>query len=1203
MRLINDINKSLPDQQKKFLSVVSIEFMFKKKSIYISIILLLAGGSFSAFAQLPIFLMPTHQDITVHDCKGEFHDSDAGPGGTYLAQASDTFRICTGGTISMSFLQFQLENGFDTLFFYNGTAMNSGTLIGAYTGSNTPTGITANGCLTVFFKSSFALQDIGWVARWRSTVVPPVPPTLSISGTPLCNTTSVTITLSKTIKCDSVYPSAFKITGPVNTTVTGATAIGCSGDSTNSIQLQLSTPLTQNCNYTAAFTVNLPDNCDSIWKFTVTNSFIITDCPVTVSITPTPNDTVCSGSCVQLHSVINSCLAYNYYWSNGLSNAPIQMVCPATTTTYTLGVQSTSGGPIFNSSITITVLNPHINPPIKDTVCQSDVPFDFTAFPAGGVWSGKGITDSIHGTFDPDTAMQGVHTIYYKANGFCKDSFAITVIPMYAGLDEAACPGSSPFALSGYLPPGGTWSGYSGVSSSGIFNPTTAGTYTITYTHPNGCSDTKQVFVQPLIISNTIDSICQSQPFDTLTFSPPGGRWTQATGVIDTVKGVINPRIAGGGLHDYYYKLHGCMDTLHLYIKPVDAGYDLSFCPLQTATVLGPATPAGGIWSSIGRNNNGMSGLVNSTGLYNPNIQGVTDFTDTLIYTATNGCSDTMQSYIQLTNIIKDSLFFCSNDDSLILKWETTQNYPGGGAWTGAGIIHIGNKYYFKPSAAGIGAHILTYTANTCSDTMTMVVYPSALSYHDTTICSTHPAFILDSIGLNASWQGTGIVNTSTGLFDPAISGVGSFPIRYTTPAGCSDSIIVTVYPFQPAQIAGLNNHYCFKNSSYPANLIPTNGIFTGQGVVGSTFNPSIAGTGQHLLIYSYGSGFCFTSDTLTITIDPPIQTVITTSNSSICRGGGSTINVTASGGDPSATSYSYLWNHGLFSTNTNVVSPTSTTTYVVTTSDGCSDDKVDSLTVAVYSSFSPAFTTSPINCNGTAGFINANVTGPSNYSYSWSTTPVQTSSSINGSAGSSYSVKITDIASGCFFDTTLTIPGYGIIHSLFSINPNLPCVPYDENEITFIDLSLGATQGYWEVSDGTTIPYVHGQNIQHTFTESGTYTIKLHVENIGNCADEFTKEICIAEPFVIFVPDIFSPNGDGTNDMLFVRAKGFSELNFIVYDRWGEKVFETTTPDKGWDGRYKNKEAESGVYVWYLNITMLDGSVISKKGDVTLIR
>jgi gliding motility-associated-like protein len=684
-----------------------------------------------------------------------------------------------------------------------------------------------------------------------------------------------------------------------------------------------------------------------------------------------------------------------------------------------------------------------------------------------------------------------------------------------------------------------------------------------------------------------------------MTVSPPGGRWVPAPGIIDTINGVIDPSKAGSGFHNYYYKLHGCMDTAHIYVKPIFAGWDFAYCPSQPIqTITPPASPAGGIWSSGGTSNNKPSGLVNGAlGTYNPGIQGF-DFTDTLIYTAPNGCTDTVLDYISKTNIIKDSLFFCDNQLPIKLDWNSTKNYPWPGVWTGVGVTKVVNDYYFDPTAAGKGIHTITYTSNTCSDFIKMVVHPSKLSYSDTIVCNTRPAFILDPIGLNANWKGQGIVNSLTGLFDPAISGLGTFPISYTNKGGCSDTINVTVYLFKAAKIGGLNTKYCYTNTDFPVTLVPAGGKLIGTGVVANKFNPSKAGAGLHKFVYSYGTGPCYTADSITIAVSPAITSTVTVTNNPICKGDGAKINVVSSGGDPTVVSQKQTWSHGLFSTNTHVVSPVTTTVYTITSSDGCSDNKIDTVKIIVNPDFSLKFTTSPINCNGKNGTASVAVTGSSKYSYLWSTIPIQTGNSITGIAGATYSIKVADIATGCFLDSTITIPGYGLISSLFSINPNLPCIPFTQNTVTFIDLSLGATHGFWELSNGDTLSYIKGVNPKIVLTQPGEYKMKLHVENIGNCPSDKNIDLCLLDPVNIFVP-----NGDDLNEVFFVRGKGIRQLNLTIYDRWGEMVFETTNPEIGWNGTYNGKEAESGVYVWYLNATLFDDTKINQKGDVSLVR
>jgi gliding motility-associated-like protein len=96
--------------------------------------------------------------------------------------------------------------------------------------------------------------------------------------------------------------------------------------------------------------------------------------------------------------------------------------------------------------------------------------------------------------------------------------------------------------------------------------------------------------------------------------------------------------------------------------------------------------------------------------------------------------------------------------------------------------------------------------------------------------------------------------------------------------------------------------------------------------------------------------------------------------------------------------------------------------------------------------------------------------------------------------------------------------------------------------------------------------------------------------------------EIVCADPFV-FVPNSFSPNNDKINDVLFVRGLHIEELHFMIFNRWGEMVFETKDISIGWDGTYKGMAADPGVFVYYLNALCVDGQKYTAKGNVTLIR
>lgn len=87
------------------------------------------------------------------------------------------------------------------------------------------------------------------------------------------------------------------------------------------------------------------------------------------------------------------------------------------------------------------------------------------------------------------------------------------------------------------------------------------------------------------------------------------------------------------------------------------------------------------------------------------------------------------------------------------------------------------------------------------------------------------------------------------------------------------------------------------------------------------------------------------------------------------------------------------------------------------------------------------------------------------------------------------------------------------------------------------------------------------------------------------------------------FVPTAFSPNGDNNNDLLHVIGAGIKEFDLSVYDRWGELVFRTTEKNEGWDGTFKGSPLDAAVFVYYFSATMDDGSKITEKGNITLVR
>lgn len=162
----------------------------------------------------------------------------------------------------------------------------------------------------------------------------------------------------------------------------------------------------------------------------------------------------------------------------------------------------------------------------------------------------------------------------------------------------------------------------------------------------------------------------------------------------------------------------------------------------------------------------------------------------------------------------------------------------------------------------------------------------------------------------------------------------------------------------------------------------------------------------------------------------------------------------------------------------------------------------------------------------------------------------------------------------------------------------------YAGETVTLSATDLGEGFRYhWRPSDGlyqTRLPQVTAEP-----KDSITYVVE--VRDQDGCLRSDTVRIrvitVICDYPYVFVPNTFSPNGDGLNDVLYVRGEWVERLHFAIYDRWGEKVFETENPEEGWDGTYRGKPCEQGVYVYYAEIWCRGRIQNMLKGNVTLVR
>lgn len=157
---------------------------------------------------------------------------------------------------------------------------------------------------------------------------------------------------------------------------------------------------------------------------------------------------------------------------------------------------------------------------------------------------------------------------------------------------------------------------------------------------------------------------------------------------------------------------------------------------------------------------------------------------------------------------------------------------------------------------------------------------------------------------------------------------------------------------------------------------------------------------------------------------------------------------------------------------------------------------------------------------------------------------------------------------------------------------------------IYFDNLSSYTDTSYWDFGDGDSS---NARNPEHTYNAVETYTIKLIVASEHGCRDTTEGTITVKHEFTFYAPTAFTPCSDNANNTFIPVGEGIDPDNFqmIIYDRWGEKVFETFNIDHGWDGRIKKgkKLGESGVYTWMVIYKNLLGAKHEETGFITLIR
>ena len=330
----------------------------------------------------------------------------------------------------------------------------------------------------------------------------------------------------------------------------------------------------------------------------------------------------------------------------------------------------------------------------------------------------------------------------------------------------------------------------------------------------------------------------------------------------------------------------------------------------------------------------------------------------------------------------------------------------------------------------------------------------------------------------------------------------------------------------------------------------------------------------------------------------------------SICENTASSVYATSSG-----TPCTYAWSvttsfENPFSTDSMItVNPGDTTTYYcLVQTNYCTDTVQVTLSVSHVDIQAEPLTTI---CNGDSVQLNvvSNIPG-NNHLFTWWPDSVifpgdehSQSPFITITDTTLFFVTLTDTVLGCTDTDSILVSV-----SDFSVSTYDLIVPlYDtiyQYQSTQINTVSENVFGYlWIPESGLNDPHCANPVASPLITT--TYIV--HVTDSFGCERTdsitiFVVDVLCNEVYV-FVPNAFTPNSDNMNDVLYVQSYLVKDLYFVIFDRWGEKVFETTDISNGWDGTFRGELLDPAVFVYYLKATCLNNAVFEKRGNVTLLR
>jgi gliding motility-associated-like protein len=746
--------------------------------------------------------------------------------------------------------------------------------------------------------------------------------------------------------------------------------------------------------------------------------------------------------------------------------------------------------------------------------------------------------------------------------------------------------------------------------------------------------------------AGTNQQLCSDNSIFDATLPAVGtGTWTLISGTgnitdVNSNVSAITGLSLGANIFEWTVSAPGCPSTTDQVtitvdaIQPTaDAGLDQTLC-VSNALLAGNIVPSGaiGTWSvftgsatfnDINNNTTSVTNLgvgINTLvwTILNPSCPAVTD---TVLITVANALSIADAGVNQQV---------CSSNANLNAVSPTV----GIGTWTlisGTGTITDINNGASTLTGLGAGINVFEWTisgagcpSNSAQVTITVnIINTVADAGTNITVCG-------NNADLNANAPTTGLIGVWSSLqsginfVDASVqntsasnlqNGANTLVWTLNNSLGCppsTDTIIVTSVSNPSLAVAGNDLTVC-DNSILLNATAPTIGtgawsISTGNGNITNTTSASTTVNGllpgNVSFVWTVTNAPCpANSDTITVTILPALSPAIAGADASIC-------DVQYSMNATSLTSGTGTWT--LINGTGTIANPNSANTNITglsngvntfqwTVSNGVCPNLTDQVSITVSAPPSIASAGGDIETctQGTQISANTPLVGVG----TWSVT--QGSAAVTNPNDPNTNIIILSPGGATFTWTVSSgnCPSTSDDLTVVLLNGSNAASAGEDVIIALGDSTTlngsGGTINYWEPQRG-----LNCLDCPNPIANPDTTTMYyLSVTDLNGCKSLDSVLVTVDETTGWFLPNAFTPDGNGVNDVLLFYGTGIKEFILQVYDRWGEKVFETTDAKVGWDGFYKGKAAIAGVYAYQLTITFKSTKVEQVKGNLNLIR